>query len=121
HGGYGFGERVAALLGSRASADTTAIVQHILRATNPKGLMQAARFGASGRAPPPGAAVTIALLVSPAKPHHGTPVADNAARLVQAVPQARLAMLDGCGHLPELEDPARVNVLVREFLSSRPA
>jgi hypothetical protein len=35
HGGYGFGERVAALLGSRASADTTAIVQHILpRATH---------------------------------------------------------------------------------------
>jgi hypothetical protein len=42
-GGYGFGERAAALLGSRASADTAAIVQNILRATNPKSFMQAVR------------------------------------------------------------------------------
>ena len=121
HGGYGFGERVAALLGARASADTTAIVQHILRATNPKGFMQAAHFGASGGAPPLGSRLTMPLLMIQGEEDRVTPVADNAARLAQAVPQARLAMLDGCGHLPELEDPARVNALVREFLSSRPA
>jgi pimeloyl-ACP methyl ester carboxylesterase len=121
HGGYGFGERVAALLGSRASADTTAIVQHILRATNPKGFMQAVRFGASGGAPPLGSGLTMPLLMIQGEEDRVTPVADNAARLAQAVPQARLTMLDGCGHLPELEDPARVNELVREFLSSRPA
>jgi pimeloyl-ACP methyl ester carboxylesterase len=121
HGGYGFGERVKALLGSRASADTTAIVQHILRATNPNGFMQAARFGASGGAPPLGSGLTMPLLIIQGEEDRATAVADNAARLVQAVLQARLAMLDGCGHLPELEDPARVNALVREFLLSTPA
>src|SRR5207249_6499691 len=44
-GGYNFGERAAALLGSHASAETFAIVQHALRATHPKGFMQAVRFG----------------------------------------------------------------------------
>jgi len=33
-GGYGFGERAAALLGSHTSADTVAVVHHTLRATN---------------------------------------------------------------------------------------
>ena len=36
-GGYGFGERVAALLGAAASPQTIAVVQHTLRATNPTG------------------------------------------------------------------------------------
>jgi pimeloyl-ACP methyl ester carboxylesterase len=121
HGGYSFGERVTALLGSRASADTTAIVQHVLRGTNPKGFMQAARFGASGGVPPLGSGLTMPLLMIQGEEDRVTPVADNAARLAQAVPQARLVMLDGCGHLPELEDPTRVNPLVREFLSSTPA
>jgi pimeloyl-ACP methyl ester carboxylesterase len=121
HGGYGFGERATALLGSRASADTTAIVRHVLRATNPKGFMQAARFGASGGVPPLGSGLTMPLLMIQGEEDRVTPVADNAARLAQAVPQARLVMLDGCGHLPELEDPTRVNALVREFLSSTPA
>jgi pimeloyl-ACP methyl ester carboxylesterase len=39
-GGYGFGDRAAALLGSHASADTARLVQHTLRATNPRGFMQ---------------------------------------------------------------------------------
>jgi hypothetical protein len=36
-GGYGFGDRAAALLGSTASADILALVQQALRATNPAG------------------------------------------------------------------------------------
>jgi pimeloyl-ACP methyl ester carboxylesterase len=120
-GGYSFGERVTALLGSRASADTTAIVQHVLRGTNPKGFMQAARFGASGGVPPLGSGLTMPILMIQGEEDRVTPVADNAARLARAVPQARLVMLDGCGHLPELEVPTRVNLLVREFLSSTTA
>jgi pimeloyl-ACP methyl ester carboxylesterase len=34
-GGFGFGERAPALLGSRASPDVLAIVRHVLRATQP--------------------------------------------------------------------------------------
>jgi pimeloyl-ACP methyl ester carboxylesterase len=37
-GGYAFGERVAALLGSTASPQTIALVQHTLRATEPGGV-----------------------------------------------------------------------------------
>ena len=36
-GGYGFGERVTALVGSAASPETIALEQHTLRATNPAG------------------------------------------------------------------------------------
>ena len=116
-GGYGFGERVAALLGSQASADTFAMVQHVLRATNPKGFMQAARYGASAGAPPLGSGLTMPLLLIQGADDRVTPAAAHAARLAEAVPQARLVLLDGCGHLPEIEMPARVNQLIEEFLS----
>jgi pimeloyl-ACP methyl ester carboxylesterase len=120
-GGYGFGERAAALLGSRASAETFAAVRHVLRATNPKGFMQAVRFGASANPPPLGAGLIMPLLLIQGVDDRVTPVAMNAARLAEAVPRARLVMLDGCGHLPEIEEHARVNQLVREFLSPDPA
>jgi pimeloyl-ACP methyl ester carboxylesterase len=120
-GGYGFGERVAALLGSRASADTFATVQHTVRATNPKGFMQAARFIASAGAPPLGAGLTMPLLMIQGDEDRVTPFASNAALLAKAVPQARLVTLDGCGHLPEIEEYARVNQLVQEFLSPKSA
>ena len=51
-GGYGFGDRAAALLGSAASADTLALVQQTVRATNPVCFMQAARFIAEAEMPP---------------------------------------------------------------------
>ena len=61
-GGYGFGERAAALLGSAATADTLALVQQTLRATNPAGFMQAARFIAEAEMPPLAAGLTMPLL-----------------------------------------------------------
>jgi pimeloyl-ACP methyl ester carboxylesterase len=120
-GGYGFGERAAALLGSQAPAETIAIVQHVLRATNPKGFMQAARSGAGGNAVRLGTGLTMPLLMIQGGEDRVTPLAANAALLAAAIPQAQLVVLDGCGHLPELEEPARVNRLVREFLLSKPA
>jgi len=42
-GGYGFEDRATALLGSAASAGTLALVQDVLRATNPAGFMQPTR------------------------------------------------------------------------------
>jgi len=44
-GGYGFGARVSALLGSKASAETIALVQHTLRGTNPRGFMHGVKLG----------------------------------------------------------------------------
>jgi pimeloyl-ACP methyl ester carboxylesterase len=60
-GGYGFGDRAAALLGSAATADTLALVQQTLRATNPAGFMQAARSVTQAETPPLGAGAYNAL------------------------------------------------------------
>src|SRR5690348_9433335 len=53
-GSYAFGERVSALLAAAASPETIALVQQTLRATNPAGFMQAARFLAGDGTPPLG-------------------------------------------------------------------
>ena len=120
-GGFGFGGRAAALLGSAAAPETLALVQDVLCATNPKGFMQAARFIAGGGPPPLGSGLAMPLLLIQGSDDRVTPAAANAERLVAAVPQARLVTLAGRGHLPELEAPAEVNDLVREFLSPRAA
>ena len=116
-GGYGFGERAAALLGSHASADTVAVVQQTLRATNPRGFMQAVRCITGDYATPLGAGLTMPLLMIQGEEDRISPAATNALLLLKAVSQAELTMLDGCGHLPEVEMPIRVNNLVREFLA----
>jgi pimeloyl-ACP methyl ester carboxylesterase len=115
-GGYGFGERVTALLGSAASPQTIALVQQTLRATHPAGFMQAARFLTGSNAPPLGAGLTMPLLLIQGEEDRVTPTAANAALLAKAVPNARLVMLAGCGHLPEVEAPARVNELIEGHL-----
>jgi pimeloyl-ACP methyl ester carboxylesterase len=117
-GGYGFSERVSALLASAASPQTITLVQQTLRATNPTGFMQAARFLTSGNAPPLGAGLTMPVLLIQGEEDRVTPAAANAELLVRAVPGARLVLLPGCGHLPEVEAPARVNELIEEHLSA---
>jgi pimeloyl-ACP methyl ester carboxylesterase len=112
-GGWGFGERAKALLGSAASRETVALVQHVLRATNPAGLMQAARGAAYGEMPPLGTGLSMPLLIIQGEEDRVTPAAVNAALLVRAVPNARLVTLAGCGHLPEAEMPGRVNDLIK--------
>ena len=83
---------------------------------NPKGFMQAVRFVASGSAPPLGTGLTMPLLMIQGEEDRITPAAANAVLLAQAVPLARLVMLEGCGHLPEVEMHMRVNELIRQFL-----
>ena len=117
-GGFGFGERAAALLGSRASPELLAIVQHVLRATRPRGFLQAVGFVASGSAPPIlGEGLSLPLLMIQGEEDRVTPAAANAALLAQALPQARIETIEGCGHLPEAEAHEHVNALVLRFLS----
>ena len=40
--------------------------------------------------------------------------------LARAIPGARLALIEGAGHIPSARDPVRVNLLLREFLQSLP-
>jgi pimeloyl-ACP methyl ester carboxylesterase len=116
HGGFGFGDRATALLGSAASADTLALVQHTLRAINPTGFMQAARFIAQAEMPPLGAGLAMPLLLIQGEEDRVAPAATNAELLAAALPDARLVMLAGCGHLPEVELPSRVNDLINRHL-----
>lgn len=115
-GSYQFGERVAALLGSAASAQTVTLVQQTLRATNPAGFMQAARFVASADAPPLGAGLTMPLLLIQGREDTVTPATANAEVLAAAVPGARLVVFSCCGHLPEVEMPDQVNDRIVDFL-----
>ncbi len=115
-GAYAFGERAEALLGSSASADTLALVRQTLRATNPSGFMQAARFVASGDMPPLGSGLTMPLLMIQGDQDRVTPAEPNAARLAAAVPGASIVTLPGIGHLPEVEAPQVVNELASQRL-----
>jgi len=72
-----------------------------LRATNPTGFMQAVRFIAEAEMPPLATGLTMPLLMV----------------LAAALPHARLVMLAGCGHLPEVELPSSVNDLIVAHLS----
>ena len=116
-GGYGFGDRAAALLGSAATADTLALVQQTLRATNPAGFMQAARFIAEAEMPLLAAGLTMPVLMIQGEEDRVTPAATNAEPLAASLPHARLFMLACCGHLPEVEFPSRVNDLITVHLS----
>ena len=116
-GSYSFGDRATALLGSAASADTLALVQQTVRATNPAGFMQAARFIAEAEMPPLAAGLTMPLLMVQGEEDRVAPAATNAELLAAALPHARLVMLTGCGHLPEVEFPLCVNDLIAAHLS----
>ena len=87
-GGYGFGERAAALLGSAVTADTLALVQQTVRATNPVGFMQAACFIAEAEMPPLAAGLTMPLLTVQGEEDRVASAATNAELLAAALPHA---------------------------------
>ena len=116
-GGYGFGARVDALLAKGASAQTRAMVADVLRATNPRGFMHGVKLGlADGYDPETVAAkVTVPVLMISGTEDRVNPIDKNAAVLAKAMPKARLEILEGAGHLPEVEVPEKVNGLLRAF------
>ncbi len=115
-GGYGFGARAKALVGPDASEQTIALIQHVLRATNPEGFMRAVRFLASNTYTPEFAGrLTMPMLLIQGEADAVTPLANNAAVLAQAVPHAQMKVLPRTGHLPEVERWEIVNDLVRNF------
>jgi len=117
-GGYGFGARAKALVGTDASEQTIALIQHVLRATNPDGFLRAVRLLASNTYTPDFAArLTMPMLLIQGESDTVTPLESNAAVLARAVPHARLTVLPGTGHLPEVERWELVNDLVREFFT----
>src|SRR5262249_42224364 len=117
-GGYAFGARAAALLGSKAAPETAAIVQATLRATNPRGFMQAVKLSLSDfYGPDVASKFTFPVLLIQGSEDRVNPLEKNAAILIKALPQGRLEVLEGYGHLPEVEAPDLVNGMLRQFFA----
>jgi len=116
-GGYGFGARVNALLGKNASEQTINLVRDVVRATSPRGFMHGVKLGmANGYDPETVAAkVTAPVLMISGSEDRVNPIDRNAAILAKAMPKARLEIIEGVGHLPEVEAPDKVNAMLRAF------
>lgn len=116
-GGYAFGARVNALLAASASPQTIELVSNVVRATNARGFMDGVRLGlVDGYSPAELAPkLDFPVLMISGREDKINPIDENAAVLVKALPQARLEVLDGAGHLPEVELPDTVNRMLRDF------
>lgn len=118
-GGMGYAARVPALLGKDASETTIELVRDVLRATNPRGYMHGVKLGlVDGYDPETVAAkVTAPVLMISGNEDRVNPIDKNAALIANAMPKARLEILPGIGHLPEVEGPEKVNALLRAFFT----
>ena len=116
-GGYAFGARVNALLAADASPQTVELVRDVVRATNPRGFIHGVKLGlADGYSPEEVAPkLTFPVLLISGREDRVNPVNENAAILVKVLPRGRLEILDGVGHLPEVERPDSVNKMLRDF------
>jgi len=93
-------------------------VQHTLRATNPRGFMQAVKLSLSDFYGPDVAdKFTFPVLLIQGSEDKINPLEKNAAILAKDLPQARLEVLEGYGHLPEIEAPDLVNRMLRQFFA----
>jgi len=118
-GGYGFGARVNALLGKNASEQTINLVRDVVRATSPRGFMHGVKLGmVDGYDPETVAAkVTAPVLMISGSEDRVNPIDKNAAILAKAMPKAKLEIIEGVGHLPEVEVPDKVNATLRAFFA----
>jgi pimeloyl-ACP methyl ester carboxylesterase len=118
-GGYGFGARVNALLGKNASEQTINLVRDVVRATNPRGFMHGVKLGmVDGYDPETVAAkVTAPVLMISGSEDRVNPIDKNAAILAKAMPKAKLEIIEGVGHLPEVEAPDKINAMLRAFFA----
>lgn len=103
------------LLGHKTPAYIRPMVQSMLAATHPKGYLQATRFGLD-MAPTyeTPERFTMPLLMIMGDEDRIAPKG-GAEQLHKAVKGSRLEILEGYGHLPELEAPEKVNALLRDF------
>jgi pimeloyl-ACP methyl ester carboxylesterase len=111
-------EKMVAPYNVTALTDVAAHVARMMRNTPPQGAAAALR----GRAERPDYSASLQRAAVPALVVVGaddafTPVAD-AEYLHGLLPQARLAVVQGAAHMPNLERPAEFNTVLRDFLAS---
>lgn len=109
---------VPRLVAANAGPDVRAVVADFGQGLSLDGFEQAARmlFGTDQRDALP--AVRAPVLVVAGTEDKAAPFADHALNLAAAVPHAQLVQLSGCGHLPEIEAPARLNRTIRNFIGN---
>jgi len=118
-GGFSFGARVSALVGSKASQETIDEVSHVVRATSPRGFMHGVKLGLTeGYSPEMATKFTFPVLLIQGSEDKVNPMDKNAAILIKALPQGRLEVLEGYGHLPEVEAPDIVNRMLKDFFAA---
>jgi pimeloyl-ACP methyl ester carboxylesterase len=122
-GGYHFAERRANALVASGTPDSVLAVQsRQMQATNPRAFMQAARFITDTSYGPErvrAAGVAIPTLMIVGREDRVSPLARNGALLHAAIRGSRLEVLDGVGHLPQIEAPSFVNRMARAFFSEK--
>jgi pimeloyl-ACP methyl ester carboxylesterase len=118
-GAMGYAARVPALLAKNASEQTQNLVRETLRATNPGGYMHGVKLGMANGYDPEIVAmkITAPMLMISGNEDRVNPIDKNAAVLAKAMPKAKLEILEGVGHLPEVEAPEQVNALLRAFFA----
>lgn len=116
-GGYAFGQRANALLAPGASPQTIELVTNVVRATNARGFMHGVKLGlADGYSPGEVAPkLDFPVLMISGREDRVNPIDENAAVLMRVLPRGTLEILDGVGHLPEVERPDTVNKMLRDF------
>ncbi|HEX8627428.1 MAG TPA: alpha/beta fold hydrolase [Catenuloplanes sp.] len=116
-------EVLSKMLAPANIAALPAVADHVLtmmRAAPAQGAAAALR----GRADRPDytgllGAISVPTLVVVGRDDEFTPIRD-AQFLHERIPDARLAVIDGAGHLPNLERPAEFNQVLKAFLQARP-
>lgn len=118
-GGYAFGARVSALLGAKASPELIAMVQEVVRGTNPRGFMHGVKLGMEDGYDPQtvAAKATMPVLMISGNEDRVNPIDKNADLIRQAMPKAKFDLIEGIGHLPEVESPEMVNRILRDFFT----
>jgi pimeloyl-ACP methyl ester carboxylesterase len=105
------------LLAPTASAVAVALTQQVLAATQPRGMMQAARATDTTDVLEFAATITAPTLLAVGTEDRVNPP-EISRTIAAAIPKARLVELEGIGHLPKLEAPEQTVRLISGHLST---
>jgi pimeloyl-ACP methyl ester carboxylesterase len=113
------GESLPKMIAPKTIAEQPEVAAHVLsmmRATPPAGAAAALRGRAERRDYTPLLPdIAVPALIIVGSDDEFTPVRD-AEFMRQRIPNSRMAVIDGAGHMPNMERPAEFNRIVEEFL-----
>jgi pimeloyl-ACP methyl ester carboxylesterase len=110
-------KRATKLIGSRAETGARNQVVRIMSKIRPKGYAQAARMLSHADIFAELLGCRAPALILCGSEDTATPPESNR-RIAAAIPGARFELIEGVGHLPYVETPARFNALVGAFLTA---